>query len=213
MSARDIWRRAAVEIRARSGLGSGRLELVLRVGDGTGRTWRRYMADSPPLPRNLPELLTRARQRSWIGDETVALLDPALQTPPPSPLPQPVKLPFATPPDPPDVLMAFVPRHHAQTAAHAAAYALYEAACRRLRMSAKTATRTRIWATRAHDHGGDWWRAVTAMSRLVPSRLPGPPGHPGREALRVQSAAEDALLEALRMAYERKWGNCGGVTQ
>ncbi len=229
---KEAWRRCAEEIRAKSGLGTGRLERAMGVGDGTGRNWRSWMTPEPPMARKWPELVTRALERGWLTLETArAMLDAAqaayerlekfrqMERQRRAAAAIPPRLPFDVPPVvPPDVLPFWYFRTGAAgaevevdswTAAHTLVRAAIEAARRTGR--GKGSGGRAAWERRCLEatvEGRAWLKAVAALESEI-ERLglgvvePRRPGRPTGNPRDKRQAAEGALVAALQAAYER----------
>lgn len=229
MEMKESWRVCAAEIRERSGLGTGLLERALRVGDGTGRGWRRWMAPAPPMPRQWPELIEEAQRRGWLTnhsaqglvDAAVAAgerLERARERASGWPHIQPPVLPFQLPPKVPDdvfFLGDFVAWKLGRPCdARVAARLLGEdsqKATQRIGAGSGSGgasyTRYRNFL-QSTPEGKEWLAAVKALRPTV-EKLglgvadPREPGRPVGNPHHNRQAARDALLDALQAAYER----------
>ncbi len=222
---KEAWRECAIEIRAKSGLGTGLLERALEVGDGTGRSWRRWMAPEPPMPRKLFDLIETSLQRGWVSNQAAQGLLDAVQASAGGQLDEAqapclpsfqIVLPFVVPPDVPSEVLLLNPGVEAPGApirAATAARLLVGDAIQTTRRAgaglgsggAKSA-RHRKWLEATVD-GKEWLAAIKALRRTIErlglSDRPGIPGHPGGDSVRAREAARQALEETLQAAYER----------
>lgn len=222
---KQAWRVCATEIRARSGLGTGRLELSLRVGDGSGRSWRRYMSCDPPLPRKWHEIVQESLRRSWLSKDSAHLLcaAPARHVPlATTSAASVIALPFTAPPVPPEIFFAPPYTSHARDPAVAARLLLHESIRHAKRHGTNPGRAGSGDAEQVRHHlrrfygesGRAWLTAIGALQPLIERlglgasnpRFPdgAPPGHPGREIVRAQDTARAELEAALRAAYERE---------
>ena len=213
---KEAWRQCAAEIRQRSRLGTGLLERALAVGDGSGRSWRRWMAPKPPMPRKLQELMEEVLRRGWLSSQAAHGLQGAMQAAEgkqASSLPSPsILLPFPAPPVVPREVLLLNPwmtPPDARVAARLLARDAIQAAQATgagVGSGGAKGARRRKWLE-ASPEGKAWMGAVAALRRTV-ERLgladrPGVPGHPGADSVHSRRAAQEALEEALRAAYER----------
>ncbi len=197
------------------------LERALRVGDGSGRNWRSWMAPATPMARKWRELVAHALERGWLTMETSqALMHAAAENAESGreerPRVPPVTLPFFIPP--------YVPAHvwllekhrvapgadldAASAGAILADWAI-DAARRPgsgLGSGGARAKRRRRWLE-ATPEGRAWLKAVAALQKTV-ERLglvdrPESQGHPGIHTIAARDAARATLRAALQAAYER----------
>lgn len=223
---KEAWRECAIEIRAKSGLGTGLLERAMQVGDGTGRSWRRWMAPEPPMPRKWFDLVEGALLRGWVSNRTAQALVGAaegagerlekfrlreLERRTARPI-EPPELPFDLPPHVPQAEVSHQLKRWPSMARdqvfatldsrHAAALLMRAAE----RQAQRVGTRAALAALQKDPQGAEWLRCADLLKPLIGPTLKSaemgqgrPKGNPGRERWRQR----DALLDALQAAYER----------
>lgn len=223
---KEAWRECAIEIRAESGHGTGLLERALKVGDGTGRSWRRWMAPQPPMPRKWWDLAEEALRLGWVSNQAAQALIAAVQaaegrlekfrereverrSAPPI---EPPELPFDLPPPVPraEFLDLFKrwpaaarERVFASLDSRWAASLLIRAAKREAQ---KVGVRAKVVNLQKDPQGSEWLRCAGLLKPLIaPTLKPAdldqgrPKGNPGHERNRQLHA----LLDELQAAYER----------
>jgi hypothetical protein len=223
---KEAWRVCASEIRGRSGLGTGLLERALQVGDGSGRSWRRWMASAPPIPRRWWDLVEEALRRGWVSNQAVQALVDAVEAAAErleefrgreierraAPPIEPPKLPFDHPPRVPQAEVDHLHRRwSAAVREHVfASLDSREAAGLLMRSASRQAqrvgTRAALTALQKDPQGAEWLRCADLLKPLIAPTLKSaemgqgrPKGNPGRERWRQS----EALLDALQAAYER----------
>ncbi|MDE2268788.1 MAG: hypothetical protein KGL33_07225 [Betaproteobacteria bacterium] len=230
---KEAWRECAIEIRSKSGLGTGLLERALGVGDGSGRSWRRWMAPAPPMPRKWFDLIEAALLRGWVSNRTAQALVGAAEgaaerlekfrqreTERRAAAPiEPPALPFDLPPPAPaaeiahlhkrakqygdEAFFCLVTQMHSEMNSREAAWLLMRAA---ERQAQRVGTRAALAGLQKDPQGAEWLHAAELLKPLIGPTLKSAEmeqGRPKGNPGRGRWRQRDALLDALQAAYER----------